>query len=493
MAVRTRDDQAAPPDTSREQASVFISYAREDEEIIARLGAALRANGRDVWVDTDDIRGTEEWARAIDAGIDSSDAIAFVLGPAFLVSMQCRRELEYAVQKGKRLVPLLAHQVDPADVPPELARLNWIMLGDVDPAAVGALEEALDTDLEWVRTHTDLLVRAVAWETRNEDSGLLLRGRPLADAERFLATASGKEPPPAPLHIRYVLAGRRAATRRQRGAIAVVTVFLLVAVALAALALVQRNRAVHESNLATSRELARSSTDVAASDPELARLLAVEAMERAQTPEAVAALRRAVAQPAVRLDTAPGTTLVTLSPDGKRAVLRRPDETLDVIDLASGRPIASGLEGTSSTARVVFARGGRWLAATTDGGDAILWDLQQDRRQRVEGRFATLAFSEDGSKLLLVERRGPVAIVDPRTPGRRITLPARAGESSLPGLATAAFAPRGDLVVTWNEDSLRGPGVGYTHGCPSVHASSRREHHRRGHLTGRRPRPDCRS
>ena len=277
-----------------------------------------------MWVDTDDIRGTEEWARAIDAGIDSSDAIAFVLGPAFLVSMQCRRELEYAVQKGKRLVPLLAHQVDPADVPPELARLNWIMLGDVDPAAVGALEEALDTDLEWGRTHTDLLVRAVAWETRNEDSGLLLRGRPLADAERFLATASGKEPPPAPLHIRYVLAGRRAATRRQRGAIAVVTVFLLVAVALAALALVQRNRAVHESNLATSRELARSSTDVAASDPELARLLAVEAMERAQTPEAVAALRRAVAQPAVRLDTAPGTTLVTLSPDGKRAVLRDP-------------------------------------------------------------------------------------------------------------------------------------------------------------------------
>ncbi len=455
VAVPTRDDQAALPDTSRERASVFISYAREDEGIVTRLGSALRANGRDVWVDTEDIRGTEEWARAIDAGIDSSDAIAFVLGPAFLASVQCRRELEYAVQKGKRLVPLLAHQVDPADVPSELGRLNWITIGDVDPAAVGALEQALDTDLDWVRTHTDLLVRAVAWETRNEDSGLLLRGRPLADAERFLATAAGKEPPPAPLHIRYVLAGRRAATRRQRSTIAVVTVFLLVAVALAALALVQRNRAVHESNLATSRELARSSTDVTASDPELARLLAVEAMERAKTPEAIAALRRAVAQPAIRLDTAPGTTLVTLSPDGNRAALRRRDETLDVLDVASGRPIASGLKGTSSTARVVFAPGGRWLAATTDGGDVILWDLQQDRRQRVEGQFATLAFSEDGSQLLLVERRGTVAIVDPRSPGRRITLPADADESFAFGLATAAFAPRGDLVVTWNEDSPR--------------------------------------
>jgi WD40 repeat protein len=453
MAVRTRDDRVAPV-TSRDKATVFVSYAREDETIVERLGSALRANGREVWIDTDDIRGTEEWERAIDAGIDSSDAVAFVLSPAFLGSEQCRREHEYAVQKGKRLVPLLAREVDPADVPPELARLNWISIGDVDPAAVAALEEALDTDLDWVRTHTDLLVRAAAWEARNEDRGLLLRGRPLADAERFLASASGKEPPPSPLHVRYVLAGRRAATRRQRGTIGVVTTFLLVAVGLAVLALLQRNRAIHESNLATSRELAGSSIAVANSDPELARLLAVEAMDRAQTPEAVAALRRAVAQPALRLHTEPRTTVASLSPDGGRVALRRPDDTLDVLDLASGRRVASRLEGAGASARVAFATGGRRLAATTATGDAVLWDLQQRHRRRVEGQFATLAFSPDGSKVLLVERAGPVAVVDARSGERRVTLPANAGESSpFPGVPTAAFAPRGDLVLTWNDDS----------------------------------------
>jgi TIR domain len=194
MAAGNRADQATP-DTSRDKAGVFVSYAREDEAIVERLAGVLRDHGRHVWVDTHDIRGTEEWERAIDAGIESSDAVAFVLSPPFLTSQQCRRELEYAVHNGKRLVPLLARNVDAADVAPELARLNWIAIGDGDGTGVAAVEEALDTDLDWVRTHTDLLVRAVAWAARNEDRGLLLRGRPLEDAERFLANAAGKDPP----------------------------------------------------------------------------------------------------------------------------------------------------------------------------------------------------------------------------------------------------------------------------------------------------------
>ncbi len=448
---RMRADQAAP-DTSRDKAGVFVSYAREDEAIVERLATALRANGRDVWLDTDDIRGSEEWERAVDAGIDSSDAVAFVLSPAFVGSQQCRRELEYAVHNGKRLVPLLAREVDSADVAPELARLNWITIGDSDPAGAAALEEALDTDLDWVHTHTDLLVRAVAWEARNEDRGLLLRGRPLADAEHFLETASGKEPAPAPLHTRYVLAGRRAATRRQRGTIAVVTTFLVVAVALAVVAVAQRNRAVHESNLATSRELAGASIAVSKSDPELARLLAIAAMDKEQTPEAVAALRQAVAQPALRVHTEPKTEVVGLSPDGGRVALRGPDRTLVIRDLASGRRVASSP--TIDTALVAFARGGRRLAFTTATGDVVLWDLQHEQSQRVKGPIAGLAFSPHGSELLLVDRAGSVAIVDARSGERRVTLAANAGESSpFPGAATAAFAPRGDLVVTWNERS----------------------------------------
>jgi WD40 repeat protein len=449
MADQRRDERK-PPDALRDKAGIFVSYARNDEAIVERLIAALRGHGRDVWVDVEDIRGTEEWARAIDAGIDSSDAVVFVLSPSFLGSGQCQRELDYALDKGKRLVPVVADAVEAREVPTELARLNWIAVGDVD-----ALESALDTDLEWVRTHTDLLVRAVAWEARGEDRGLLLRGRPLADAERFLANADAKEPPPAPLHTRYVLAGRRAATRRQRGTLAAVTTFLVIAVALAVLAFVQRNRAIHESNLASSRELAGASSAVAVSNPELARLLAIAAMGREQTPEAVAALRRAVAQPAIRMRTEPRTSVESISPDGRRVVVRRRDQTLDVLDVTSGRRVASRLEGTRDGGSVALGRGGRWLAATTEGGDVLVWDLERGRRQRIDGAFSDLEFSRDGSRLLLVERSGAVAVVDPRdpAPAPRVRLPATAGQSSTFPKPTAVFAPRGDLVVTWNEDS----------------------------------------
>ena len=123
MAEVARNDDLAQA-SSRDKAALFVSYAREEQEIVKRLAAALRADGRDVWIDTDAIRGTDEWARAVDAGIESSDAVAFVLSPAFVESDQCSRELEHAVRNGKRLVPLLAREVDPAGVAPELARLK---------------------------------------------------------------------------------------------------------------------------------------------------------------------------------------------------------------------------------------------------------------------------------------------------------------------------------------------------------------------------------
>jgi len=438
-------------DQQPERPDVFISYAREDQAIVERLAGALRASGRTVWVDRDDIRGTEEWARAVDAGIAASDAVAFVLSPPFLASEQCRRELEYSVRNGKRLVPLLAHAVDPAAVAPELARLNWITIADTDPRGVAALEDALDTDLDWVRAHTDLLVRAVAWEARNEDRGLLLRGRPLSEAERFLGGAAGKEPPPSPLHTRYVLAGRRAATRRQRATIAVVMAFLVVALVLAVVAFVQRNRAIHQSNLATSRALAGSSLAVSNSDPDLARLLAIAAMEKAQTPEAVAALRQAVARPALAVRARAGTDVVGLSRNGQRAALLEPGRTLLIHDLASGHRVAS--RPASAVRSLSFASGGGRLAFTTDSGDVVIWDFERGPSLRVRGFTAALAFSRDGSELLLVGDGGAVGIVDARSGRRRATLPAGAGESgTFPGRPTAAFSPGADVVVTWNEN-----------------------------------------
>jgi hypothetical protein len=60
---------------------VFISYSRKDKEFVRRLGEALESRGREVWVDWEDIRPTEEWMQAIYGAIEGANTFAFVLTP----------------------------------------------------------------------------------------------------------------------------------------------------------------------------------------------------------------------------------------------------------------------------------------------------------------------------------------------------------------------------------------------------------------------------
>ena len=88
----------------------FLSYSRqESKEFVARLAAALEARGRDCWVDLDDIPPASEFMQDLRDGIGGSDAFCFVLSPRALESEYCRRELEYALERNKRIIPI-AHR-----------------------------------------------------------------------------------------------------------------------------------------------------------------------------------------------------------------------------------------------------------------------------------------------------------------------------------------------------------------------------------------------
>ena len=114
---------------------------------------------------------------------------------------------------------------------------------DDEAQAIDTLVTALDTDLDWVKAHTRLLVRAIEWDAGGRDGSLLLRGSDLQAAEERLARPPG-EPQPTDLQGEYVLASRAAATRRQRVILGGVTAALVVAVVLGLLALWQRERAI---------------------------------------------------------------------------------------------------------------------------------------------------------------------------------------------------------------------------------------------------------
>jgi hypothetical protein len=145
---------------------VFISYAREDQAFVRDLHEALQACDRDTWVDWEDIPLTADWLAEIYAAIEAADTFIFIISPDSVASEVCSLELAHAVKHNKRLVPIVRRDVDTKAVPQALAALNWVFFRESDDfdRAFQSLIEAIDTDLDWVRAHTRLLVRAIEWD-----------------------------------------------------------------------------------------------------------------------------------------------------------------------------------------------------------------------------------------------------------------------------------------------------------------------------------------
>src|SRR6516225_7679121 len=111
----------------------------------------------------------------------------------------CQQEVDHAANNNKRLIPVLWRSVDSKDLPPALAPIQWISLSDHGfETSLNSLIRILNVDLDWVRSHTRLLVRAREWELKGRDDSFVLRGMDLQDAIRWQAQAvTINEPKPS--------------------------------------------------------------------------------------------------------------------------------------------------------------------------------------------------------------------------------------------------------------------------------------------------------
>ena len=86
---------------------LFVSYSRHDATTVHRIVAALEAQGHDVWIDTDDIRGSERWRSSVAAAIRASDVVLLVVSPAAMASSSVEREISVAAEDSLRIVPVV--------------------------------------------------------------------------------------------------------------------------------------------------------------------------------------------------------------------------------------------------------------------------------------------------------------------------------------------------------------------------------------------------
>lgn len=370
-------------------ADVFISYAREDIDFVRGLHDALRSDDREIWVDWEGIPPSAEWMREVRAAIEAAPSFLFVISPDSVTSRVCGEEIDHAALHSKRIIALVRREPEddrgkPLPVHDAVGRVNWIFGREADPFddAVRQVVESLDTDLEHVRTHARLTVRAVEWTSNDHEAGYLIRGRDLADARRWLEESEGKEPEPSPLHRKYVTASREAA----------------------------------------ADAVASRVTVGFPEDPELGVLLAAAAAaELADTPTARFALRAALAASPLRAvlpGQEGGVKVAEWSHDGTRLATADARGSVQVWDGWAGTRLWAevGHEGTVTT--LSWSPDGASIATGSEDGTARVWETAAGseravlRHERLQEGVVTVDWSRDGRRLLTAPKRGTTAVWD---------------------------------------------------------------------------------
>src|SRR5262245_19494910 len=231
----------APAQQSRQasKAKVFVSYSRKDLTFADRLDAALKARGFEPLIDRTDVYAFEEWWKRVEDLIARADTVVFVLSPdAVRPGSISLKEVEFAASLNKRLAPIVFRPVQDRDVPEALAKLNFIFFDDMVrfEQSVDKLGEALNTDISWIRQHTDFGEQARRWALAKGPSGLLLRSPVLEQAERWIAARPIGAPAPTEETQTFIRRSRQGASRRRNILTSSLATGMVLALGLAALA-----------------------------------------------------------------------------------------------------------------------------------------------------------------------------------------------------------------------------------------------------------------
>ena len=110
----------------------FFSYSRDDSEFVLKLATDLRAAGANIWLDQLDIVAGKRWDAEIEKALDGAETMLVVLSPTSVASNNVMDEVSYALEEGKRVIPIL---ISDCEIPFRVKRLQRVdFRGDYEQA-----------------------------------------------------------------------------------------------------------------------------------------------------------------------------------------------------------------------------------------------------------------------------------------------------------------------------------------------------------------------
>jgi formylglycine-generating enzyme required for sulfatase activity len=158
--------------------TTFISYSRVNSEFVVHLAKDLKAAGYDVWLDQLDIPKGARWDDAIEAAVERSSTFMIVLAPESIESQNVKDELSYAIDSGKRILPVV---IRPCKIPLRLRRFQYVDFTDKP------YKESL-ADIKRLLSNTQRILKTPPEETGEPSAlvtGPLLSRDPITSTEQL--------------------------------------------------------------------------------------------------------------------------------------------------------------------------------------------------------------------------------------------------------------------------------------------------------------------
>lgn len=413
-----KHDQPSKP--AKRQYAAFISYShRSDKRTGPLIESALeqfpatwyRRRRRRIYLDSGDLSASDDLWRSLEEALTDSDRLILIASPESAESRWVQREVTW-----------------------------WLDNRSISTIIILHSKGVLDFDVEG-KISTDALPAILLRNMNAEPNVIFLPPVPKRRIDpgdpqwngvlaAVIANLDGVS--------KDALIGEHVQNRRRwqvlrSTTIALLAILLVISLAATAVALVQRDDAIHQQRVAIGRLLLNRAENAITDDPRLSLRLAEAAYQMSSSAENEAGLDRLFRSTRYSgtLESADDDILSSaFSPDGKALATASADGSLMLWDTSDIRkPRVAGSPVTSQNAvltTTAFSHTGTLLATGDNGGGVVIWDvtnLAEPRpildEQLENGDLITdLVFTPDGKALLCSLSNGKVSLWGVRSDGK---------------------------------------------------------------------------